>query len=146
MFKKQKKLLTIFALLALVLSSGISVSAAAIGQNNTNPISVQSVNTSVATAGINISASGTASISASVVGKIGTSKIQITVKLQKYNSTSKSWKKVKSWDKSSNSTNVLFSTSYKLDSKGTYRTKLTASVWKNGTEEVVNLTSGSQTY
>ena len=147
MFKNQKKLFTCFALSALVLGCGSNVHAACIGQNSSNPIiSVQSVNTAQSSMQLSISASGTASISANVVGKAGTSKIKMTVKLQKYNTTSKSWKKVTSWDKSSNSSNAMFSTSYKLSSKGTYRCKLTASVWKNGTEETVTATSGSQKY
>ena len=97
MFKKQKKLFTIFTLLALILSSGSNVSEAATVQNTTNPISVQSVNTTKACIGINISASGTASISANVMGEIGTSKIKMTITLQKYISASKSWINVHSW-------------------------------------------------
>ena len=146
MFKKQKKLVTIFALLALILSSGSNVSAATIGQDTTNPISVQSVNTAVASASIGISASGTASMSASVVGEIGTTKIKMTITLQKYNSASKTWTNVNSWEKTANSTFAAFETSFKLGSKGTFRTKLTSTVWRNGKAETITLTSGSKTY
>lgn len=146
MFKNQKKkLFTCFALLALVLSSECYASAAVTGQNTTPPIAVQSVNTSLASVGLNIS-SGTASVSANVLGVAGTSKIEITVKLQKYNSNTKSWKNVKSWEKTFNSSGALFSKTYSLTSKGTYRAKLTANVWKNGKVETVTLTSGSKTY
>lgn len=146
MFKNQKKkLFTCFALLALVLSSECYASAAATGQNTTPPIAVQSVNTNLASVGLNIS-SGTASVSASVVGVTGTSKIEITVKLQKYNTSTKSWQKVKSWEKSANSVCTSLGKTYALTSKGTYRAKLTANVWKNGKVETVTLTSGSKTY
>ena len=146
MFKKQKKLFTIFTLLALLLSSGSNVSRAATAQNTTPPISVQSVNTAQMSIGFNISASGTASISSDVIGKIGTTKIKMTITLQKYNSSSKSWTNVNSWEKTSNSTYAAFETSFKLGSKGTFRCKLTSNVWKDGKKETINLTSGTQTY
>lgn len=146
MFKNQKKLFICFALVALILGSESNVYAAATGQNITNPISVQSVNTASSSIALNISTSGTASISAGVVGRIGTSKIEITVKLQKYNSSTKSWKKIKSWETTSNSTFASLSKTYTLTSKGTYRAKLTSSVWKDGKAETVTVATGSKKY
>ena len=146
MFKKQRKLLIGLMLLVATMFNGGEVSAATIGHNFTNPISVQSVNTASSRIGFSITNSGTASITAGIVGKVGTSKIQMTVKLQKYNSRSKSWKKVKSWNKQFNSTNASFSTSYKINSKGDYRCKLSAVVWKNGTGENINMFSVKKTY
>lgn len=58
MFKNQKKLFTCFALVALILGSESNVYAAATGQNITNPISVQSVNTASSSIALNISTSG----------------------------------------------------------------------------------------
>lgn len=70
----------------------------------------------------------------------------MTVELQKYNSISKSWKKVKNWNEQFNSTSASFNTSYKLNSKGDYRCKLSAVVWKNGTGENVSMISVKKIY
>lgn len=146
MLQKQRRRLVCFALLATVLVGGNGASAAAIGQDAENPISVQSINVFYSDIQLNISGTGTANISAGVSGKAGVSKIQMTIKLQKYNSSSKSWTKVKSWDRTVNSANATFNTSYKLGSKGTYRCKMVASVWKNGKEEKISLTSSQKSY
>lgn len=146
MLKRQRKLLMCLALLVAVSVSGGSVSAATMEQTGTDLISIQSVNTASATIGFSISNSGTASITAGVVGKAGTSKIQLIVTLQKYNSSSKSWKKIISWSKTSNSANVSFIKSYKLNSKGTYRCKLSWAVLKNGIVENGNMASVKKTY
>lgn len=148
MFKKQRKLFTCFLLATMVITSAGNASAlaAVATPDSSGLISIQSTNTTMANIGINISNSGVASVSAFVMGKIGVSKIQITVTLQKYNSGTKSWNGVKSWDKTYNSTSASFSSTYSLGSKGTYRTKLTANVWKDGKKETVTGTSGSQTY
>lgn len=146
MFKKRRKLLIGLMLLAATIINGGKASATIIETNLSNPIAVQSVNTASSRIGFSVSNSGTANITAGIVGKVGTSKIQMTVELQKYYSSSKSWKKVKSWNKSYNFTSASFSTSYKLNSKGNYRCKLSAVVWKNGNGENINMTSIKKTY
>lgn len=146
MFKKQRKLLIGLMLIAATIVSGGKTSAAIIDQNFTNPIAVQSVNTASSRIGFSVANSGTANITAGIVGKVGTSKIQMIIELQKYNSGRKNWQVVKSWNKIFNSTNASFSTSYKLNSKGDYRCKLSAVVWKNGSGENINMTSVKKTY
>lgn len=146
MLKNQRKLFICLMLLVAAIISENNVSAATIEQNATSYIVVQSVNTASSRVSLSISNSGTASVSAGVVGKVGTSKIQMTIKLQKYNNSSKSWKKVKSWDKTANSTTASFNATYKLDSKGTYRCKISTAVWKNGSVENVSMTSAKKTY
>lgn len=146
MFQKLRKRLVCFALLGAVLVCGNSASAAVIGQDMGNLISVQSVNVDASKVQLDISGIGMANISAYIRGKAGISKIQMTIKLQKYNSSSKSWTKVKSWERTVNSANATFNTSYQLGNKGTYRCKMTASVWKNGKEEKISLTSSQKRY
>lgn len=146
MFRKKRKLLIGLMLLAATIINGGEASAAIKEISFTNPIAVQSVNTASSRIGFSVANSGTANITAGIVGKAGTSKIQMTIELQKYNSSSKSWKKVKSWNKLYNSTSASFSTSYKLNSKGNYRCKLSAVVWKNGNGENINMTSIKKTY
>ncbi len=146
MIKRTRKKLIGFALLIALLGSGSNVSASTMGKNNLNLIDLQSVNTAGSRLGFYISNSGIANISAGVVGKAGTSQIQLNIKLQKYNSSSKSWKLVRNWNKTFGSANASMNTSYKLDSKGTYRCILTANVWKNGNEEKVSMTSDKKKY
>lgn len=146
MLKKTRKLLIGLVLLAAIFCSESNVSASILGQNGANLIDLQSVNTAGSRLGFSISNTGTANISAGVVGKAGTSKIQLNVKLQKYNSGSKSWKLVKNWEKTFGSANASMNPSYKLDSKGTYRCILSANVWKNGNEEKISMTSDKKKY
>lgn len=146
MLKKLRKLLICFVCSFLLLSNESNVLAATIGQSGNGSIGVQSVNTAGMRIGFSISNSGTANITAGVVGKAGTSQIQLNIKLQKYNSSRKSWKLVRNWNKTFGSANAAMNTSYKLDSKGTYRCILTANVWKNGNEENVSMTSDKKKY
>lgn len=146
MFKKQKKLLIALMLLGAIIVGGSTVSAAVVEPNSANPITVKSVNTASCRIGLSIANTGTANITAGVVGKVRTSKIQMTIELQKYNSGKKAWQVVKSWNKIFNSTNASFSTSYKLNSKGTYRCKLLATVWKSGKAENLNMISVKKIY
>lgn len=145
MFKKAKKVVICTVLTAATIFAENNVSAA-IAQDGTNPVTVQSVNTLGSKVGLNISNAGNASVSSSIVGKAGTSKIRVIIKLQKYDNSSKSWKKVKTWDKTFYSANVSYNPTYQLKNKGTYRCKLSAEVWRNGIKENVNLSSGSKTY
>ena len=108
--------------------------------------SVCSTNVSRARAGLSISTSGKATISAGVTGRANTSKIVMEVKLQKYNSSTKKWNNVKIWNKDSSISNISFSKTYSITSKGKYRCKMTATVSCNGTNETVTETSSNVTY
>lgn len=148
MMKKSRKLLLGAMCIGLSLSSvcGAGTQAATTGYDISNFSNARSVNTATMRLGFTISNSGLADISSGVVGKAGTSKIQLNVKIQKYNSSNKTWKKVKGWDKTVNSANATISTTYKLDTRGTYRCVLSATVWKNGSAEDVTMTSENKTY
>lgn len=114
--------------------------------NGEQVVSVRSVNVSRARVGFSISSGGNASISSGVIGRAGTSKIVMTVKLQKYNSTTKKWINVKTWNKDTSLSGISFSKTYKLNSKGKYRCKMSATVSCNGSDETVTQTSESVTY
>ena len=79
-------------------------------------------------------------------GKIGTSKIELTAKLQKYNTSKKSWTTIKSWAKTVQATRGSNNPTYQLTSKGTYRSHITAVVWKDGKSEKVGASSEKKVY
>ena len=79
-------------------------------------------------------------------GKIGTSKIELTAKLQKYNTSKKSWTTIKSWAKTVQATRGSNNPTYQLTSKGTYRSHITAVVWKDGKSEKVGASSKKKVY
>lgn len=146
MIKKVRELLMCLVCSAVLLINGSNASAVISDQSTSNSIVVQSVNTAGSRLGFSISNTGTASISAGVVGKSGTSKIQLNVKLQKHNNSSNSWKMVKSWNKTFSSAVASMNMSYKLGSKGTYRCTLSANAWKNGSKENISMTSNKKNY
>ncbi len=129
-----KKSIICAVLTAALLAQPVCAQAA--GRNpETPPISVMSSNVTGSSAGLSISSGGKASVSAGVTAKLGTSKIEAVVKLQKYNKSTDSWEKVKKWEETVNSTLYSADKSYSLSSHGTYRVKLTAKVW-NGLQKL----------
>lgn len=146
--KAGKQMMGIMLGVAMLMAESTVVAAA-----NTEPIissepivSVYSTNVSRTQVGLSISTSGKATISARVTGRANTSKIVINVKLQKYNSTTKKWSNVKIWNKESSISNISFSKTYNVTSKGKYRCKLTATVSCNGADETVTETSSNIIY
>ena len=95
---------------------------------------------------LSISESGNTKILARVIGKAGTQKIQLVVKLQKYDSKTGKWKNVKTWEKTKMSSNIAVEYSYALNSKGSYRCKTSASVFKGGKSETVTMLSEKKKY
>lgn len=136
---------------AAVLLSGNSVMAyknvyVPMISNQETAISARSVCISNARVGFSISTDGTANMSAGVVGRAKTSKIVMKIKLQKYNSSTKAWKDVKTWNKESAVAAISFSKDYALGSKGRYRCKMIANVYCNGVEETITKTSSDVKY
>ena len=93
-----------------------------------------------------ISSSGTANVEVRAMAKGATSKIDVELNLQKYTSSTKKWKTVKTWKKTKNASNLLFADSYKLSAKGTYRCKCTAVFTKSGKKETITKTTGKKQY
>lgn len=83
-----KKILLGLMCVNLLMFSGSNALAETVIQENDDFIDARSVNTASMKLGFDISNAGTANITASVMGKAATSKIQLSVKLQKYNSAS----------------------------------------------------------
>ncbi len=149
MFKKIKtlKLLTTLALsFTLVLANMSSAHATMKGEESIGEATLQSTNDYNRKTTLSISSSGVAKINANISGSSSISKIAMTVKLQKYNKSTDTWKKVKSWDKTSSSYSISFSKSYDLTLKGTYRCKITADVTSGGSVETIKFTSSKQVY
>ena len=146
MLKKQKKLFIGALLLSALSICGLHPTAASAAISQENAVSVCSVNTASSSASLSISNSGSAVVSARVIGKAGTEKIQMTVKLQKYDSKTGNWKAVKTWEKTKMSSILSVEYNYSLSARGTYRCKMTASVVKAGKSETVSLTSDKKKY
>lgn len=146
MYKNLRKQLICLGLMATLITSGAGVRTVSAVEELGDMMIVKSVNTQTIHAGLSISNAGKASITTSVVGKIGTSKIELTAKLQKYNTSKKSWTTIKSWAKTVRATRGSNNPTYQLTSKGTYRSHITAVVWKDGKSEKVGASSEKKVY
>lgn len=107
---------------------------------------VQSVNAGYLHNNLSITNNGSANISANAVGKQGTTKTKVTVKLQKYDSSKKEWNTLKTWENEKKSITVSVEKTYKLSAKGTYRCKCTAVFTKSGKKETLTETTGKKQY
>ena len=105
---------------------------------------LDSINTHKIKAELNIESSQ-AKLSAFVVGKNGTSKVVITMSLEK-KSKNNEWKYVKSWSETSNGKDASMKKNFKLTSKGTYRCMVKAEITKDGLTEISTSISGSRDY
>ena len=91
---------------------------------------LQSENAAILQPSFSISSSGTANVEVRAMAKGATSKIDVELNLQKYTSSTKKWKTVKTWKKT----------------KGTYRCKCTAVFTKSGKKETITKTTGKKQY
>ena len=69
---------------------------------------LQSENAAILQPSFSISSSGTANVEVRAMAKGATSKIDVELNLQKYTSSTKKWKTVKTWKKTKNASNLLF--------------------------------------
>lgn len=90
-----------------------------------------------------ISNSGTATITAKVSGMSGTSKVEITAILEKYENNK--WIEITSFSKSNSSNSTTLNETYTV-SKGTYRVSAILIAYKGTSSETVTATSASRTY
>ncbi len=135
-------------LMLICLTFGVLISdvSAKSVQPDEDPSSIiMSVNTCVAHVDFRIAGSGDALIEASVNAE-SKSNTDFTVCLQKKNANTSMWTTVKTWKKTSNKASTVFSTSYKLLSRGEYRCMLTGSVTKNGKTDTIYDTSKTVVY
>ncbi|MCR4605940.1 MAG: hypothetical protein K5639_08095 [Eubacterium sp.] len=143
---KARKILAIVAICCLgILATENASNAKTSSPDNEIFGFLDSVNVASYSVELNIK-SGVAQISSGVTGRPGTSKIALTVYLQKYDSNRNIWSDVRSWKADSNNSIVRFSKSYDLISKGKYRCKMNASVTRDGKSESVSKISSSKTY
>jgi hypothetical protein len=146
MFKKMFQMT-----MAVVLVSVFTIprgSAAAMCTSGSEEVVQYARSTCVLTTNVSltISDNGVAKIIAGLTGRGATSNIEMKVILQKYNSKTSTWSNVKTWSSSSQSPVLSLSKNYSLTSKGTYRVKLTGTVYCNGESETVSNVSGSEKY
>ena len=138
-----KKLTKVMLTLMMMIAIGSQSDFARAAEYSLLPvISVISANENRLNVSLSITDNGAVSTTGFVVGRKGTTNIDATLKLQKYNSKTKKWETLKSWSKTSTSFNVT----HKLSQKGTYRCKLTAQVTSGGKAENESVISGKKTY
>lgn len=93
-----------------------------------------------------ISAYGAASIFASVTGRSGTTKVVMTVKLQRYNTSTSSWERVQNWKVTANGGPAVFDDVYGLFTHGRYRVRIVTVITRNGVDEELAFNSVERVY
>lgn len=149
MVKKIKKNVTKLIIGGLVIFSGYMHSTE-VNAMDIEPIvaeipcnkydNTQSVNVSCS-----ISKTGLMTAKSETIGKLGKiSKISVTMSIQKYNSSKKTWSTIKSWSKTEEGViSVSLKKQYQLTSSGKYREKLVSKIWNGGNCETVTTYSSS---
>ena len=136
----------VLACTALIMCESYCVDAKTNERREVSEIFIlDSINSECSIVNLGIS-SGVANSSCKVRGKLGTSKIELTMSLQKKSPKSNDWTTIKSWSSSSKSTSLTMEKSYKLISKGTYRCLVKAEITKDGLTEISTSVSRSKTY
>lgn len=107
---------------------------------------VKSANAGYVHSNLSISKNGSATVSGNAVGKQGTSKIKVIVKLQRYDSSKKTWNTLKTYENERNMISASVEKTYKLSAKGTYRSKCVAMFTKSGKTETVTSVSEKKQY
>lgn len=102
-------------------------------------------NTTSVSVDCSITKSGITTVKSETIGKFGkTTKIVVTLGLQKYNSSKKIWSTIKTWSKTGDgATSLTLKKQYQLTSSGKYRGKLVAKVWNGSSCETVTTYSSS---
>ena len=85
-----------------------------------------------------------ASLTGGAFGSIGVTKVTATMTLQRY--ASGSWKKVKAWSATNNTSVLSISKKYSLTKKGKYRMKLKVTYYKGSKSESMTTYSVTRTY
>ncbi len=135
---------TICMLMIMATVFNCNIASAAV--NPDEQIGTKSINLSEGSVIFTISAYGAASIYANVEGKAGTSKIVMTVKLQKYNTSSGSWERVQNWKITENDRSVTFEDVYGLFLHGRYRVRVVSVLTRNGVDEEIAFNSVERVY
>ncbi len=135
---------TICMLMIMATVFNCNIASAAV--NPDEQIGTQSINFAEGSVTFTISAYGAASIYANVEGKSGTSKIVMTVKLQKYNTSSGSWERVQNWKVTENGRNATFDDVYGLFIHGRYRVRVVSVLTRNGIDEEIAFNSVERVY
>ncbi len=130
-------------MVAMLLISGIGQIPAKAMVNE--GVSTCTVNINKINAGLTISSSGKASITANLATDSGNPvRNSITVYLMKKNGST--WSTVSTWTKSASSRMIFFSTTKQLSSKGTYKVKVIANTQVGKSYEMYTIYSPLATY
>ena len=140
--KKSLVAIICFVLLACnsFVSKAVGVDFEEYGGNYLN-----SINTVSVSAELSID-SGNAKVNCVAAGKRGTSKIEMSVTIEKKSSKGDNWSAVKSWSVTEKGISAKLVKTYKLSSKGTYRCVVKTTITRDGMSETSYQISKSKAY
>ncbi|MBU5314471.1 hypothetical protein KQI38_20815 [Tissierella carlieri] len=140
----KKKFITLLLVMILVSSFSMSVLANITELNDEVVISPMFTYISMAEAEIFINSSGKATVETYLTGNSKVTSTKATIKLQQYRGGS--WTTIKTWDESSNSRILNFSSTYYVSSGYEYRVQSIVTAYSGTQSESTTLTSSSQGY
>ena len=107
---------------------------------------IKSFNNNNVLASLSISDTGTAKGMVRITGKSNATKISATTKIQRYDSSKKSWVNVIQWSESVNSHHMSLINSHSLRARGNYRLYVSVNVWSGDKKETLTKISSQKTY
>lgn len=145
MLRRKWKLAKGSLLLACALSAEV-ISGNSVLAKQTDDISLQYVKTVIARAYINIDAKGNIDCIGRMEAEKACKKVAMNVHLQKFSSGNSSWKNVKSWSVTQNSSRASLSQTYHVTARGKYRVKVSGTMYTSSGSESVTAVSATKTY
>lgn len=139
-----RKKMFVVAMAMLMAANGVNVKGREVITVTINPVGY--ANTASQSAKLTISGAGKATVIGIINGKSNVTKIEMKVRLQKYSSSEKTWKNIKTWTITSSSIFAQHSGTYQLTNSGKYRTKVKGTVYTKSSSEEVSATSAAKNY
>lgn len=146
--KTRKKLVQLLTILVMITWQSVFTQGAlitALAEQDSREVTISPYMTIISdcSTSLSISSSGEATIQARVTGMSGTTKVEITAVLEKYENSK--WTPVETFVNSSSTTWTSINEKYSV-SKGTYRVSTTVKAYMGTSSESKSLTSASKTY
>lgn len=139
-----RKKMFVVAMAMLMATNGVNAKGGEVITGTINPVGY--ANTASQSAKLAISGAGKATVIGIINGKSNVTKIEMKVRLQKYSSSEKTWKNIKTWTITSSSIFAQHSGTYQLTNSGKYRTKVKGTVYTKSSSEEVSATSAAKNY
>lgn len=139
----RKKVLVV-AMAMLMAANGVNAKGGEVITGTINLVGYANTTGQIAT--LAISSAGKATVNGMIRGTSTVTKIEMKVRLQKYSSSEKAWKNIKTWSVTKNNNSAQYSGTYQLTNSGKYRTKVKGTVYTKSSSEEVSATSAAKNY